>query len=83
MCKDSDYLDYNKNPSDIFPEHEEKYFAKSDAQLPINEDDEDNLIFNENNEDETIIANQCKLIKDALLKSGRNTKTKNIQTSAN
>jgi len=68
MCKDSDYLDYNENPSDIFPEHEEKYFAKSDAQLPINEDDEDNLIFNENNEDETIRANQCKLIKDALLK---------------
>ena len=60
MCKDSDYLDYNENPSDMFPEHEEIYFAKSDAQLPTNEDEDDNLIFDENNEDETIIANQCK-----------------------
>ena len=66
MCKDSDYLDYNENSSDMLPEHDEKYFVKSDAQFPINEDDEDNLIFDENNEDETIIANQCKLIKDAI-----------------
>ena len=78
MCKDSDYLDYNENPSDIFPAHEEKYFAKSDAQLPINEDDEDNLIFNENNKDETIIANQCKLIKDALLKKWQEYQDKKI-----
>ena len=84
MCKDSDYLDYNKNPSDIFPEHEEKYFAKSDAQLSINEDNEDNLIFNENNKNETIRANQGKLIKDALLKKMAGIpRQKNIQTSAN
>ena len=67
MCKGSDYLDYNENTSDMFPDHEEKYFAKSDAQLPINADDEDNITLNENNEDETITANQFKLIKDAKL----------------
>ena len=31
MCKDSDFLDYNDNPRDVFPQHQEKYFAKSDA----------------------------------------------------
>ena len=82
MCKDSDFFDYNDNPRDMFPQHQEKYFAKSDAQLPINEDDEDNMnevTEEQDNEDDIIKANQCKITKEILKERWNELQNKNAK----